>query len=231
MIGQGLTRGRGLSSFVHSAGLAIIPVLFTGCIFNPPEPPIPPGGEEGVIDRTTPERLVRAFAYHQTDPHRDLVEYGRCLHPQYGFFFTPDDAGPIGEEFWTKDQDTQGMQDLFNAALQISVTMAIEDTLDTQPCDQAAPEVLCTTYAVRVDMTLVAPAPRTHEVTTYLVNGRADFVITRDPANPGLYVIREIHDRTNEAARVAGSSGGAGGPAMAAARTASWSAARALGSS
>ena len=46
--------------------------------------------------------------------------------------------------------------------------------------------------------TIVAPHPTTHEVTTFRVNGRAEFVITRDTTDSTSYVIREIHDRTDQ---------------------------------
>jgi len=216
--------------FFTTALVVAVSLLFgvTGCAFTP-EIGEPGGGGE-VADRHTPGGMLDRFAWFQSDPHRDLTEYALCLHPQYGFFFTSSDAGVIGEEFWTREQDLAGMQDLFNAAAQITVRATIEDTLETQPCDESRPGDLCTSYAVRIDMTVLAPDPQTHESTTYLVNGRADFVISRDPADSTLYVIREIHDRTNEAGRPAETTATAiARGAGTAVRASSWAGLRRLG--
>lgn len=182
----------------------LVTILVAGCgLFNPKEkndPVVPPTG-----DRKTPEHLIQYFAQYQTDPNKNVEEYARCLHPAYGFFFLPSDIPETGESFWTKDVDVQATGDLFDAAMSMSVTLSMEDTLGTEVCDPGPPEVVCTSYSVLVDMSVTAISPETQQVTTFLVNGRATFVITRDPAADSLYVIREIHDETGQARPLAAS--------------------------
>lgn len=183
----------------------IVTLLVAGCgLFNPDKKTTPV--QPPTVDRLTPEHLIQYFATYQTDPNKDVTEYARCLHPAYGFFFLPTDIPETGESFWTKDVDVAATGDLFDAAMSMSVTLSMEDTLGTEVCDPGPPEVICTQYSVLVDMSVTAISPETQQVTTFLVNGRANFVITKDPAADSLYVIREIHDETS-VARPLGASG------------------------
>jgi hypothetical protein len=84
-------------------------------------------------------------------------------------------------------------------AIHIDQMVAAEDTVGTGPCGPSDPPGAgCDTLKVRIDMIVVAEDPWYHEVTNYLVNGRAGVVFTADPEDPGLLVIREIRDRTND---------------------------------
>ena len=159
-----------------------------------------------IVDRGTPGQLVSFFAEVQSTPVKDITEYERSLHPGYQFHFLPSELPPGStEDYWTREEDVNATQDLFNAAISITAHMTLEDSVATGPCDPGTPGVICTGYNVLVDLTVVAPDPRSasHEITSFLVNGRAEFVITRDPSDSTLYVIREIRDHTGQADRTA----------------------------
>jgi hypothetical protein len=191
----------------HGARLVIAAfmslVLLTGCnIFNPKKTDKPP--EQTDRDRTTPARLLNFFAYQQADPQRDIVEYGRCLHTSYQFYFTQTDrqGDPSIPEFWTKEQDITSTTGMFQNAINITMSITVEDTLGTEACDPGNPSgPSCTTYTTRIDLQVTVPD--TPENLTLIVHGLADISITRDPVDANLYVIYQITDRTNELGRPA----------------------------
>jgi len=192
--------------------LTVAASVTAGCIFDPKKDDGDGGNDNPGYSRHTADSLLKYFAYVQADPQRDLTEYGRCLHTNYTFWFTAQDrAGdPTIPEFWTKESDVAGTERMFDNAIQINMNLTVDDTLGTEPCDPAHPEVLCTQYEVRVVLSVeVPPAQGQTETTTYVVQGLSNISITEDPldtdgaTNGQDLVIYQIVDRTNELGRSA----------------------------
>ena len=150
--------------------------------------------------RRTPEELLAYFARVQSDPWRDMEAYEECLHSDYYFTFTTEDAEEIRESdptfpgFWTREEDLAATGNMFAEAVCIQLSIAPTELILVEPCWPGGPE--CRIYVVEV--ALAVEVMGDPENTTYLVGGLANIAMTRDPGEPQAWVIYEILDRTNE---------------------------------
>jgi hypothetical protein len=104
---------------------ALAALLFTGCLFSPPEeenPQAPP-----VMDSPANVLKTVEIAYNQ----RDIQYYKDALSENFVFYFDPDDVGqhPPGvpnyaiPESWTYTADWQATNNMFEQAFSISLTI------------------------------------------------------------------------------------------------------------
>ena len=183
-------------------GLALLlgGLLVAGC--NPFAPKS--GKKDKVVEapkRDTVQGLFDFFEYVYTDPVRDITGYSDALHPDYLFWFTDDDqaGNPDIPEFWAKGSDVTATTKMFDGAISIRMTMTPSATPKaTEACDPEVPDVLCYVYETDIDLAVeVPPEPGQSENLTLLVRGLADIAVTKDPADPSLWVIYSITDRTS----------------------------------
>jgi hypothetical protein len=171
--------------------------------------------------RSDPVRTLTTFAYTQDSSRPDSTRLAATLHPDFLFHFTTQDAQNMGPGFpgyWTKDEFMHAMGSMFTHALSIHIQVKPTGAAkDTVACSGEPGAPLCVVYEVLVDYAVVVP--REPYDLTYLVHGLADIALTQDPANPDLWVISDIKDRT--ASREVSRRGGAS-PAAPATEHTTW---------
>jgi len=122
-----------LAGIVAPAGVLL---LFTGCLFSPPEeqPPLPP------VEMTSPKNVLTniEIAYNR----RDIELYKSALSPNFVFYFDPDDVGqkPPGSSYeipesWTYTEDWTATRTMFEQAH--SISLAINKYVVEDPVPEA----------------------------------------------------------------------------------------------
>lgn len=110
----------------------ILSVLFLGC-GDDESPAVKPSH---YASPTAPESLI---ANLQTSyKNREIKEYAKLLAPEFKFEFQPIDANTIGEDHWTRDEDSTGTRALFTATLVSEIRINLvyqqkDSTVDISP--------------------------------------------------------------------------------------------------
>ncbi len=195
-------------------GLAVQACFRPDTCSEPGECPDPPGAE--YVEPTSPERVLQNLvnAYRR----REIDEYAKLLRHDFIFRFQARDAGEIGTDFWTRDQDSTGTHALFASPQIASISIELIHGPATESDDLDLPDAM----KIRVSPTKleVLRLPDT----TLLVDGDIqDFFFLRgDPEhgeNPDYWYIVEWRDLPG--------GGGVGKPGPPGATLTSWGGLRA----
>lgn len=89
--------------------VAMIALSVTGCS---DDDPVQPGGTD-YLDQSTPEAVIATL--EESWRRKDSETYEKLLRHDFVFKFQEADAGAIGTESWTRDQDIAGVSGLFGA--------------------------------------------------------------------------------------------------------------------
>ena len=93
-------------------GLLFSAVLAGGCIFSPSKTdPVVQTGE--YKPPTSPENVINNLQVSYR--RKEVDRYAPLLRHDFIFVFQPDDAQEIGTDFWTRDEDSTGTENLFTA--------------------------------------------------------------------------------------------------------------------
>ncbi|UCH78401.1 MAG: hypothetical protein JSU81_00185 [Candidatus Coatesbacteria bacterium] len=109
-------------------------IMFTGCLFSPPEeqPPEPPP------EMDSPVNVLRnvEIAYNS----RNIDLYKKALSPSFVFYFDPNDVGqsPPGKQYvipesWSYTEDWDATRNMFNQAHSISLLIKKDKVGQPEP--------------------------------------------------------------------------------------------------
>ncbi len=161
------------------------------CILDPEDKKEPPAPPEPYPARETYEQcvdfLLRCYADHDGTAGQ---RYEELLHPDYRFYFQPDDVEPGGDPFMTRAEDIVSTQDyLFNNPSICTLTLN-GSGWDTYPEIEGQPCVDCW-FTTRVYEIRLQFEP---EGTIYQGQDSAVIIVAPDPNEEGKYTIRAIYD-------------------------------------
>jgi hypothetical protein len=85
-----------------------------GCIFSPKTDP-PPPPPTNYKEQTSPENVLWNLQVAYRRYRTDIAEYAKLLHPEFLFYFQPNDARDLGQDYWNRDVDSTQTGALFDA--------------------------------------------------------------------------------------------------------------------
>jgi hypothetical protein len=147
-----------------------------------------PGPE---YSRATPEGLIEALAYALEEKDADI--YAECLHEDYLYTFTDQDAEDMGlppsAPWWDKTEDVQAMDRMFNepTVREIECLMPIED----------GPSEAADTVTCRLDLSLKVPIIEegaTDGIIMWANHSWLDVEMVADPDDGGKWVFSGIRE-------------------------------------
>jgi hypothetical protein len=160
-----------------------------------------PTGRREEDPRSAPGRLLKAFT--ECHEERDIKVYSELLDEDYRFGFTPEVAESLGlpadEPWWFKEQELAATANMFDSQTVKSIKFDswISDRDTTGTGDSMA-------IALRLgfDFRLTVEEPG-REPLLLRAGGqtRLDLVVVPDPADPDLWVIREVAETSRAGGR------------------------------
>ena len=156
-------------------------------------------GEDSVTDtdtgpkysRETPEGLVQALAYSME--HKDIDLYDECLHDEFLFTFTPEDAEMVGipadQPWWGKTPDVSAMNEMFKDP----IVVEIECDLPVNGGPWTIPEGVQYRLEPTMKFTL-DQGPAAEDSTLFVFSSWFYVKISRDPYDGDKWVFRAIQE-------------------------------------
>lgn len=106
-------------ALLHALAITLVLGLASGCgIFSPEESTDDDGGGGTAVEfppAETPQQLIENFtnAYENLN----IIEYEKALHPQFTFWFAPQEIDAVGAASWDRATDVQSTERMFEGQL------------------------------------------------------------------------------------------------------------------